>query len=110
MEEDVFGGEGKIPDDSFIYQGSYVLGKIKINLGSCSFGPENSIANVKKWLRAGPRKHLYFEPSQVKAVIVTCGGLCPGLNNVIKEIVFTLKNNYGISEVYGIQYGYKGKI
>ena len=40
---------------------------------------------------------------------MTCGGLCPGLNNVIREIVYSLNNNYGVSEIYGIKYGYRGK-
>lgn len=44
----------------------------------------------------------------MKAAIVTCGGLCPGLNNVIREIVYTLNKNYGVSEIYGIKFGYKG--
>jgi 6-phosphofructokinase 1 len=52
---------------------------------------------VKKWLKAGPRKHLYFRPKEVRAAIVTCGGLCPGLNNVIREIVMTLNQNYGVT-------------
>lgn len=44
----------------------------------------------------------------MKACIVTCGGLCPGLNVVIRELVRTLKMNYHVKEVYGIKYGYKG--
>jgi len=42
------------------------------------------LVTSKSWLLAGPRKYLHFEPSQVKAAIVTCGGLCPGLNVVIR--------------------------
>jgi 6-phosphofructokinase 1 len=57
-------------------------------------------------LAAGPRKHIYWNPSDVKAAIVTCGGLCPGLNVVIREIYLTLKFLYGVKEVYGIKYGY----
>jgi len=61
------------------------------------------------YVRAGPRRHLHFDPDQVSAAIVTCGGLCPGLNNVIREIVKTLKQLYGIQgTVYGIQGGYRG--
>jgi len=40
--------------------------------------------------------------------MVTCGGLCPGLNIVIRELWYTLKKCYQIKEIYGIQYGYKG--
>ncbi|KAL2653010.1 hypothetical protein R1flu_021138 [Riccia fluitans] len=57
--------------------------------------------------RAGPRAQIYFNPSQVKAAIVTCGGLCPGLNDVIRQVVLTL-DLYGVKEILGIQYGFKG--
>src|SRR5262245_32009540 len=58
--------------------------------------------------RAGPREHLFFDPARVKAAIVTCGGLCPGINNVIRTAVFELMHNYGVPEVLGIRYGYEG--
>ncbi len=58
--------------------------------------------------RAGPRERLFFNPSKVKAAIVTCGGLCPGINNVIRSVFLTLKYNYGVPEMYGIRYGYRG--
>ncbi|KAF6154637.1 hypothetical protein GIB67_000521 [Kingdonia uniflora] len=63
---------------------------------------------VEQWVhRAGPRKHIYFEPEKVKAGIVTCGGLCPGLNDVIRQIVLTLEV-YGVKKIVGIPYGYRG--
>ncbi|CAN1219208.1 ATP-dependent 6-phosphofructokinase 3 [Linum perenne] len=58
--------------------------------------------------RAGPRQKVYFESDEVKACIVTCGGLCPGLNTVIREIVSTLYSMYGVKKVLGIDGGYKG--
>ena len=61
-----------------------------------------------QWLRAGPRKMIKFDVPNVVAAIVTCGGLCPGLNNVIREITTTLHRTYEVKSVYGIQYGYKG--
>ena len=57
---------------------------------------------------AGPREKIFFEPSKTKAAIVTCGGLCPGINNVIRAIVFELYYRYGVQEVIGIKYGYAG--
>jgi 6-phosphofructokinase 1 len=57
---------------------------------------------------AGPRKYLHFNPSKVNAAIVTCGGLCPGLNNVIRELVHALFYLYGVNEVLGIKGGYNG--
>jgi 6-phosphofructokinase 1 len=57
---------------------------------------------------AGPREMIYFSPSNVHAGIVTCGGLCPGLNDVIRAIVRCLWYRYGVRRISGIQYGYKG--
>jgi 6-phosphofructokinase 1 len=57
---------------------------------------------------AGPRERLFFSPSHVHAGIVTCGGLCPGLNDVIRSIVRSLWYLYGVRRISGIQYGYKG--
>ncbi|WOK93275.1 ATP-dependent 6-phosphofructokinase 5, chloroplastic-like isoform X3 [Canna indica] len=63
---------------------------------------------VEQWVhRAGPRKQIYFEPKEVKAAIVTCGGLCPGLNDVIRQLVLTLEK-YGVKNIVGIPYGYRG--
>ncbi|THG14315.1 hypothetical protein TEA_002678 [Camellia sinensis var. sinensis] len=58
--------------------------------------------------RAGPRQKVYFESDEVHACIVTCGGLCPGLNTVIREIVCGLYHMYGVKKVLGINGGYRG--
>ncbi|KAG9452190.1 hypothetical protein H6P81_005094 [Aristolochia fimbriata] len=58
--------------------------------------------------RAGPREEVYFMPDDVKACIVTCGGLCPGINTVIREIVCGLNVMYGVNDILGIQGGYRG--
>ena len=58
--------------------------------------------------RAGPRDELHFDPTEVRAAIVTCGGLCPGLNDVVYHIFNTLTNSYGVSTIYGIRGGYRG--
>ncbi|XP_059456633.1 ATP-dependent 6-phosphofructokinase 3-like isoform X2 [Corylus avellana] len=58
--------------------------------------------------RAGPRQKVYFESEEVHACIVTCGGLCPGLNTVIREIVCGLYHMYGVHKVLGIEGGYRG--
>jgi 6-phosphofructokinase 1 len=57
---------------------------------------------------AGPREKIYFDPSKVKCGIVTCGGLCPGLNDVIRAIVMGLFYHYGVKTVFGFRYGYEG--
>lgn len=59
-------------------------------------------------MKAGPRKDLFCDPAKTKAAIVTCGGLCPGLNVVIRELVMCLTYNYEVGEIYGIKWGYKG--
>jgi len=59
---------------------------------------------------AGPRRHLYFDPSQTTAAIVTCGGLCPGLNDVIRSLFITLHHTYGVKNILGIRYGFRGFI
>ena len=58
--------------------------------------------------RAGARAKIYFDPSNVKVGIVTCGGLCPGINNVIAGLVDEMRTLYGVKEFRGYQYGYQG--
>jgi 6-phosphofructokinase 1 len=57
---------------------------------------------------AGPRQKIYFDPAHVHAGIVTCGGLCPGVNDVIHAIVMTLWYRYGVRRISGIRFGYHG--
>lgn len=59
---------------------------------------------------AGPRQKLYFDPGKVKCAIVTCGGLCPGINDVIRAIVMQAHHGYGVASVLGIRYGLEGFI
>jgi len=58
----------------------------------------------------GPRRKLFFEPGKTRVGIVTCGGLCPGLNDVIRAIVLELHTHYGIEEVIGFRHGYAGLV
>lgn len=60
--------------------------------------------------KAGPRQRIFNDPAWTKAAILTAGGLCPGLNDVIKGLTYTLKTQYKVPIVYGIQYGYQGLI
>lgn len=57
---------------------------------------------------AGPREKLFFDPKKTRAGIVTCGGLCPGLNNVIRSLVLQLHHGYGVREILGFVNGYQG--
>ena len=59
---------------------------------------------------AGPRRMIYFDPPKTKAAIVTCGGLCPGINDVIRAIVMELYHRYAVQNIVGIKYGFQGLI
>ncbi len=59
---------------------------------------------------AGPRERIFFDPTRVAAGIVTCGGLCPGLNDVIRSVVLSLHHHYGVGTVHGFRYGYEGLV
>jgi 6-phosphofructokinase 1 len=58
--------------------------------------------------RAGARERLFFNPARTICAVVTCGGLCPGLNDVVRGLVLTLNYSYGVRTIYGIPYGYEG--
>lgn len=57
---------------------------------------------------AGPRRSLFFDPAKLRVGIVTCGGLCPGINNVIRGIVMELVFHYGVQRIHGFRNGYQG--
>jgi len=69
--------------------------------------PEGSPAVLEA---AGPRRGIFFDPRTVRAGIVTCGGLCPGLNDVIRAVTMVLWYRYGIKEILGFRYGYEGLV
>ncbi|MDK2921899.1 MAG: 6-phosphofructokinase 1 [Desulfonauticus sp.] len=68
-------------------------------------GPEEIVCE-----EAGPREKIYFDAPKTKCAIVTCGGLCPGINDVIRSIVMTCYHNYKVASVVGIKYGLQGLI
>jgi 6-phosphofructokinase 1 len=59
---------------------------------------------------AGPRDRIFFDPARLRAGIVTCGGLCPGINNVIRGLVLELTYAYGVREIFGFRYGFEGLV
>jgi 6-phosphofructokinase 1 len=59
---------------------------------------------------AGPRRKIFFQPRKTRAAIVTCGGLCPGLNDVIRAVTMVLWYRYGVQNILGLRYGYEGLI
>jgi 6-phosphofructokinase 1 len=71
-------------------------------------GPQPTVKKNQVLERAGPRELIYFSPAHVHAGIVSCGGLCPGINDVIRAIVRCLWYRYGVTRISGIRYGYRG--
>ena len=59
---------------------------------------------------AGPRRKIFFDPSKTRAGVVTCGGLCPGFNDVIRALAMDLYYRYSVKKVYGFCNGYQGFI
>ena len=86
---------------NFTYDATRVRYQVELAAGE----PEDNETFFEK---AGPRQKLFFDPARTRAAIVTCGGLCPGLNNVIRSAYLELRHNYGVREVLGIRYGYQG--
>jgi len=102
-------GEGRIPSPVkgvyFVRNDERVLFHSDLSEAKEYFEAGKPIPAFEK---AGPREKIYFDPSKLKCGIVTCGGLCPGLNSVIRAIVLSLHHNYGAETVYGFPYGYEG--
>lgn len=90
-----------IPDFQFVIDDARIL----YDVTACPDEEEST-----SFEHAGPRSRLYFDPSKVRAGIVTCGGLCPGINNVIRTIVMQLHHNYGVRHIHGFRYGFQGFI
>ncbi len=84
-----------VPDDA------RVLTNIEVREGQ-------DVDDTLAFEKAGPRKRLYFDPTKTRVGIVTCGGLCPGINNVIRAMVLELHHHYKVQEVLGYRYGYEG--
>ena len=102
-------GAARIPSPmdgvGFVQDGEHVL--YEANLASI----KQQLAEGRdpfKFELAGPRARIYFDSSKLKCGIVTCGGLCPGLNDVIRAIVMSLHWHYGVGSIFGFQYGFEG--
>lgn len=87
----------------FVEESDRVL--IPVSLEQLSACPPDRVPSFE---RAGPRRRIYFNPESLTCGIVTCGGLCPGLNDVIRSIVMTLYFVYGVKRIVGFRYGYAG--
>jgi 6-phosphofructokinase 1 len=94
-----------VVDDSWVRYDVNVFGDKKPIEFAIPEGKKNPPNMLEK---AGPRKLIYFKPQHVNAGICTCGGLCPGINDVIRAIVRCLYHRYNVRRIHGIRYGYSG--
>jgi 6-phosphofructokinase 1 len=88
---------------NYVPDSKYVLLDTTVKLG-----PQQELTRSQVLECAGPREKIYFAPAHVHAGIVSCGGLCPGINDVIRAVVRCLWYRYGVRRISGIRYGYKG--
>ena len=79
------------------------------SLGEIQERVDNNLAPLSFEV-AGPRQNIFFDPAKIACGIVTCGGLCPGTNDVIRAIVMSLHHHYGVQDIYGFRYGYEGLV
>jgi len=86
-----------VTDDRYVRLSSFIIP-----------GEQPSVKRSQVLERAGPRENIFFTPAHVHAGIVSCGGLCPGINDVIRSIVRCLWTRYGVTRITGIRYGYLG--
>ena len=101
-------GQAKIPSP-LPYGNMINTGKVMLSL-SHEYDEDIDTHQTLLFEEAGPRQELYFDPGKTKCAIVTCGGLCPGLNDVIRAIVLEAYHAYNTPSVLGIRYGLEGFI
>ncbi len=94
-------------DERFLHEIS--LKKVKKIISETDV-EQHACSDLITFEASGPREKLFFDPSKIKCAIVSCGGLCPGINSVIRGIVMELNYRYGCRAVYGFRYGYLGLI
>jgi len=102
-------GESRIP--SMMSGVQFVHEEVRVLFDLHQEKIESQIAAGKRlpsFELSGPREKIYFDPSKLKCGIVTCGGICPGLNDVIRAIVLSLFHHYGVQTVFGFRYGFEG--
>jgi len=71
---------------------------------------EGPVDLARTFEKAGPRESVFFDASRSRAAIVTCGGLCPGINNAVRALVLQLHHVYGVPDVSGIRDGFGGLV
>ncbi|CAB9522014.1 phosphofructokinase 5, chloroplastic [Seminavis robusta] len=98
--------KARIPSSWFVDEDDAVAAKVNVDVHQTCIIDEEAAAPA--FMLAGPRMEIAFDPEVSRAAIVTCGGLCPGLNTVVREVVMCLRRQYGVENVYGVPEGYRG--
>jgi 6-phosphofructokinase 1 len=96
-----------LSDTRFVDEGDRVL--FRDDLKSLRRALEEGAAPLSFEL-AGPREQIFFDPAKVRCAIITCGGLCPGLNDAVRAIVIGLRDKYGVDDVLGLRFGFEGLV
>jgi 6-phosphofructokinase 1 len=105
-------GEAKIPNPAGY---DYYVNEDSVVLFQCVYENQEKLKKsiqepMVLFEQAGPREKIFFDPSNVTAAIVTCGGLCPGINDVIRAIVMELHYRYKVPRILGFPFGYAGMV
>jgi len=82
--------------------------RVLVDIGPEAWQAISQGQSLDSFEEAGARRQIYFDPSKTRAAILTAGGLCPGLNDVIRSLVMTLHYRYGVVNIMGVKYGYQG--
>lgn len=90
-------------DNAFVNDDERLLYNVSFKHGAAVQCDEDS-----SFEKAGPRKLIYFDPGKIRSAVLTCGGLCPGINDVIRSVVMESHYRYGSTNILGIRYGFKG--
>lgn len=101
-------GEAQIPSPFHIGTAYWADEERRVLVSADTRSLASAGPNPPSFEMAGPRPRLFFNPTQITCGILTCGGLCPGLNNVIRAIVLRLTYGYGVPRILGFRYGYAG--
>src|SRR5580704_16129545 len=99
--------QGRVSSPHYVHESDRVLLDDTVEMAvarSCRAGELPSLEP------GGPREYIYFDPARTRVGVVTCGGLCPGLNNVIRGLVLELSENYGVTDIVGYRDGYRGLV
>jgi 6-phosphofructokinase 1 len=99
--------ESRRASENYVDEDDRVLVDDTVSMASARGVPVEELPGFEP---GGPRRKIFFDPSKTRVGIVTCGGLCPGLNNVIRGLVLELTLHYGVKNIFGFRNGYQGFI